>query len=271
MNVNWKTGYALKACPWHGDPIQFFDVTPTGSLSFVLDADGRHVNFYYDSASFSEVNRPYIGGTVFTGNSVLSVQPAALRVDYIGAANNAADEVYNRMYVALEDTVGNIGVYENPDSGAALVTIWTQWHSSLKDINAAGTPNPVNLAAVSAFHLGFGEYCLFVNDQGLGGDGMFDNIRLLRGCDWPGALSSDFDGSCYVDLDDLALMAQVWLMDCPPSNPCIGTKVPVCTPPNPCPQFIEYYPIVDLNGDDIIDFRDFAILGLEWKKIILWP
>jgi hypothetical protein len=74
-----------------------------------------------------------------------------------------------------------------------------------------------------------------------------------------------------VDLDDLMIMAQVWLMDCPPSNPCRGIIVPDCPPPNPCPQYILEYPIVDLNGDDIIDFKDFAILGVEWRQLILWP
>ena len=82
---------------------------------------------------------------------MLSEQPTELRVDYVGAATNGVDPVYDRMYVALEDSAGNVGVYDNPDGNAAQVTAWTQWYVSLKDIHYAGQPNAVQLAAVSCF------------------------------------------------------------------------------------------------------------------------
>ena len=104
---------------------------------------------YYNPDPYTEVSRTYSGGTIFTGNtSVLSEQPTELRADYIGAATNAVDPIYNIMYVALEDTAGNVGVYLNNPT-AQQVTAWTQWYISLKDINSAGQPNPVKLAAVT--------------------------------------------------------------------------------------------------------------------------
>ena len=44
VNANWMTGYAA-TCP--GLPT----ITPAGTLSFVLDADGKHGNFSYDEST----------------------------------------------------------------------------------------------------------------------------------------------------------------------------------------------------------------------------
>jgi hypothetical protein len=70
------------------------------------------------------------------------------------------------------------------------------------------------MAAVSAFHLGFGERCLPSNDLGQGGDGnvMFDNIRLYASaCNPSVTLSADMDGDCDVDINDLSVLAEYWL------------------------------------------------------------
>ncbi len=215
INANWKTGYNIPSC-YSTTYEMAFDVTPTGTPSYVMDADGKHMSFYYDNVSFSEVNRPYAGGTVFTNNSVLSVQPTALRVDYLGAATNAVDEVYNRMYVAIEDTAGHIGVYDNtPD--AQTTAVWTQWYLSLTDANFTTNayPGSVNMAAVQSFRIGFGDRCLPGNDQGLGGSGnvMFDNIRLYAStCNPSATLSADLDGDCDIDINDLDTFANSWLL-----------------------------------------------------------
>ncbi|MGD0573065.1 MAG: hypothetical protein ABSB11_08610, partial [Sedimentisphaerales bacterium] len=260
LAANWSMGYSVTCT----DPILgTYTVTPAGTMTFVLDSLGKHGSYYYNPQPYSEVSRFYTGGSIFTGNTnVLSEQPSELRADYIGSATNAVDPTYNVMYVALEDTAGNVGVYLNNPT-AQLATAWTQWHISLKNINSAGQPNPVNLAAVSAFHLGFGGSgrCLPASSLGPGNDGnvMFDNIQLLRGCDWPDAVSADFTGDCYVDLDDLIVMAQEWLNYNPP-----------CSSP-PCPV-LPLPPLkADLNHDYIVDFKDFAILGQEWRVEILWP
>jgi hypothetical protein len=265
VTANWATGYNINSCYSFTYQTTFpFPVTPTGSMSFVLDALGKHGNFYYDNASFSEASRFYSGGSIFTGNtSVLSTQPKALRVDYIGASLNAVDPIYNVMYVAIEDTAGNIGMYLN-NPNAAQATTWQQWYIPLNDPNFTTNayPGSVNMAAVSAFHLGFGERCLPANDLGQGGDGnvMFDNIRLYAAtCNPTYGPSADFTGDCYVDLDDLMIMAQEWL-----------TYNPPCSDDIPCPDVIIIQK-ADLNHDYIVDFKDFAILGQEWRIQILWP
>lgn len=217
LAANWGMHYAIPVCDFNA---LGFVHTPmsipatSGTLSFVMDGQGKHGNYFYNALPFSEVRRNYPGGSIFTGSSVLSIQPAALRVDYVGAAINGVDELYNRMYVALEDTAGNVAVYNNPDGNAALVTSWTQWYSSLKDINAAGYPNVVKLASVNNFYLGFGLRCLLSNDQGTGGDGnvMFDNIRLYaQTCNPSVTLAADLDGDCDVDINDLMSFSAYWL------------------------------------------------------------
>ena len=40
------------------------------------------------------------------------------------------------MYVAIEDTAGNVAIYLNPDPNAQLIGNWTSWYTALKDINA---------------------------------------------------------------------------------------------------------------------------------------
>jgi hypothetical protein len=266
LQANWETGYEIA--------VGGGGITGEAGLKFVRDADGKHMQYTYRNGGsgimlFSETRRSYNPGTTFTGGGVISPAPKALRIDYRGVATNSVDPVYDRMYVVLEDTAGNVSVYDNPDGNAAQVGDWTSWYSILTDINAAGN---TNLNAISGFAIGFGVRGNNYLPGGGDGNVMFDNIRLEpQTCEWPGVFQADFDGDCYVDLYDLALMAQFWLMDCPPSNPCIGIRAPFCPPPNQCTELIEYYPIVDLNGDDIMDFKDFSILGREWKVILLGP
>ena len=187
-----------------------------GVLTYAIDTTaGKHGMFHYNNTSgnnpFSEVNRPYIGGTVFTSTSgVFSTPPAALRVDYVGAALNSAVPIYDTMYVALEDTAGHVGVYSNSD-GATQQTTWQQWYIPLNDANFTS----VNKAAVSGFMLGVGLRCT-TDSYGATGDGnlMFDNIRLYaQTCNPnpPFDLTADMDRDCDIDVCDLDVFANDWL------------------------------------------------------------
>ena len=55
------------------------------------------------------------------------------------------------MYVALEDTAGNVGIVLNSDANAAKLAAWTQWLTSLSDINAAGIPSDCEAAGGNRF------------------------------------------------------------------------------------------------------------------------
>ncbi len=214
-NIGWLTGYTVyrQGANINGCTGSYSAQIAKGKFNYVRDSAGKHMNFTYidepSTYAFSEVNRPYIGGTVFTSN-LLSPAPAAIRVDYIGTNVNAADPCYDRMYIALEDTAGNIAVKYNPDANAAKVGVWTQWYTALSDGNLAS----VNMAAVDGFRLGFGNR-LGCMDNETGGDGnvMFDNIRLYaKTCNPTFAQTADMDGDCDVDINDLSIFANDWLV-----------------------------------------------------------
>ena len=156
--------------------------------------------------TFSEAKRPYIGGISFTGGGVISPPLKALRIDYRGYAINSAGPAYDRMYVAIEDTAGNVAVYQNPDANAQLVGNWTSWYSNLYDINAIGLPSPVNLETISGFAIGFGDRCTnYYMGSGTGdGNVMFDNIRLYAATCVPEfGPTADLDEDCDVDINDM--------------------------------------------------------------------
>ena len=255
VNTNWPNGYTVTGC---GDPT----IIGNAGRALVRDSTGKYMrySYYHDSASmsFSEAKRPYSGGTSFTGYGVLSPAFTALRIDYLGTATNSADPVYDRMYVAIEDTAGNVSVYQNPDPAAQQVSNWTSWYTKFTDINAIGN---TNLEAITGFAIGFGSRCDNYTFGGGDGNVMFDNIRLIfPTCNTLYGPSADFTGDCYVGLEDLMIMAQEWLKlaynPCPDGLPCPGAII-----------ILES----DLNHDGIVDFKDFAILGDEWRTEILWP
>ena len=78
------------------------------------------------------------------------------------------------MYVAVEDSLGNVGVSVHPNPDAVLTGPWTQWRIALSDFADAG----VNLGAVKKMHLGVGNRD--VPAPGGAGVVYFDDIRVTR-------------------------------------------------------------------------------------------
>ena len=246
VNANWPDGYTLTGCtePWEG-------ATGNAGRALICDVNGKHLRYTYRNGggvmAFSEAKRPYSGGATFTGGGVISPAPMALRIDYRGYATNAAHPVYDRMYVAIEDTAGNVSVYQNPDANAQLVGDWTSWFSSLYDINAVGN---TNLKAISGFAIGFGIRCNNWDFGGGDGNVMFDNIRIFTGCPMSGPLGDpDLDRNNVVDFDDLSMMLEFWLYE--------------CTPPYMCPVGQSR---ADLLPDCIVDLKDLAVFAAMWRE-----
>ena len=76
---------------------------------------------------------------------------------------------------------------------------------------------------------------------------MFDNIQLLRGCDWPGgALSADLDGDCDVDIDDLQIFVADWLLRAE-----VHTFPTITAPHNPP---VLWYKFNDSGSNSVIDY-----------------
>jgi hypothetical protein len=226
VNANWPAPYTPtgQVC---------IDNTSIGIAGRILmrDSSGKYLNYHYDNANsaesgtgmtFSEAKRPYPGGLSFSGGGIFNFPLKALNIDHRGDLTNSAGSAGDNMYVAIEDTAGNVAVYLNPDPNAQQLTDWTTWYTLLRDINSLGAPGPVNLEAISGFAIGFGVRCNQYTYGGTGdGDGnvMFDNIRLYSSKCVPaeGPLS-DLDEDCDVDINDLELFVDNWLWAAVPSQ-----------------------------------------------------
>jgi hypothetical protein len=252
VNNNWPDGYTINNCAnpdWNG-------ATGNAARTLIRDVTGKYLRYKYINRTdlggpmyFSEAKRPYIGGTSFTGGGVISPVPTALRIEYRGSASNAADPVYDRMYLAIEDTAGNLSICENNDVNAARVEVWTAWVNRLSDL-AGGT---VNLQDINSFAIGFGVRCKQVGQKTQGGDGnvMFDNIRLVGSTcvlSEAEALTADLDKNCRVDLGDLDYLSNDWLAGDRDYNYVGGV-----TPPNPGPVVRYTFEAADVNVAGVND------------------
>lgn len=108
-------------------------------------------------------------------------------------------------------------------------------------------------SASPAINLGAGEYVEQISYLLCDFDSQrrpYGNANVDAGADeyLTSPFSADFDIDLDVDIEDLQTLVSYWLdeTDCVCSCPC------VCTP-------------VDLNGDGIINFKDFAILASQWS------
>jgi hypothetical protein len=238
LTANWLYGYTITHT---GADTGCNSATAKGyaGRALIRDATGKYLQYTYNNSGvnslfggmfFSETKRAYPGGTIFTGGGVISPAPTKLRIDYKGIATNAANSIspmcgdnadLDRMYVAIEDTAGDVAVYLNPDANAQLVTNWTSWYTALKDINDIahgtapnGTPHTVNLEAITGFAIGFGIRGDVLDSDGVDANSivMFDNIQLVFPTCVPeyGPLA-DFDGDCDVDINDLDIFVNYWL------------------------------------------------------------
>ena len=258
VNANWPNGYRLTGCT---------DCNGYAGRLLVQDSSGKYMQYSYNNnaqmapgyggtpMAFSEAKHPYSGsGTSFTGGGVISPAPKALRIDYKGTATNAANMPnfkdsgdtcdMDRMYVAIEDSAGHVSVYLNPDANAQRVSSWTSWYISLYDINSIGN---TNLNAITGFAIGFGERCVTKDNGSDAVDAnsivMFDNIRLYaQTCNPAYAPSTDLDGDCDVDINDLYLFANDWLQQAD------NLTFPGATLPHKAP--ILWYKFDDAGGTD---------------------
>lgn len=75
----------------------------------------------------------------------------------------------------------------------------------------------------------------------------WDNVRLNIYCDGFGLLSGDLDRDCYVDANDLKMLAEVWLDEVGPNS-----------------KYNLFRDDADPNG--LVDFRDFSMFADNWLK-----
>ena len=128
-----------------------------GYQSMPLEYDNSIAPYY------SETSRTWTPPQNWTVNGV-----DTLTLFFRGTPSNGAEPVY----VALEDSMGNVAVVVHPDPDAALATSWTEWNIPLSDF--AG----VNATAIKTMVIGLGNR----NAPAMGGAGRIfvDDIRVTK-------------------------------------------------------------------------------------------
>jgi hypothetical protein len=158
----------------------------------------------------------------------------------IGIKSNVAAP----LYVTLQDN-NNVGSSDSnkatvthTDPNVVLQNTWQAWDIALNDFKVV---NPaLNLAKIKKITLGVGS----ATPNGTG-TLYFDDIRLYPPRCMPNK-TGDFNGDCFIDYDDLQILANNWLSS--PADPNI-----------------------DLNKDSKINFKEYAILASQWLSAAVWP
>ena len=109
-----------------------------GHQSMPLEYDNAPAPYY------SETSRTWNGPQDWTIHGV-----DTLTVYIVGDAANAAEP----LYVALEDSRGNLGVEVHPDGAIATTGQWVEWNVPLSRFSSAG----VDVTAVRVMYLGLGS------------------------------------------------------------------------------------------------------------------
>jgi len=226
LRARWKDNTIDFSCSLYGSGAILY--SDTGGQT------GRGMRFEYDNndrqneyggnlglSYFSEGRFEYASGTNWTYGDA-STTLRALALSYRGVATNDADETYDRLYVAVESTDGNMAIVMHDDPIAQTKTTWDEWNIDLRDFSDAD----VNLASVKYLYIGSGVRCNETNPNGGEGTVWFDNIRLYppRCVGKPGYRQlGDLSGNCDVNWLDVDVLSTAWLM----ADRITGAPVPV--------------------------------------------
>jgi hypothetical protein len=161
------------------------------------------------------------------------------------------DNFAEPLYVALKDSVNNFKVVTHPDPNAVQLNTWQEWNIDLKEFSNAG----VDLMSIKKMYIGVGNRAN-PTPGNLGNrpedNAIYvDDIRLYpRRCIPSMARPlGDFGNDCVVDYIDLDVMVGEWLTTVPPETSLAA----------------------DLNADDKVDLKDYAVLAEHWLEMLLWP
>lgn len=204
---NWDEHYYPADCGISGTGGDIY--ADRGMLQFVYESNGGYWGYDFFSETryvYDEVNYPD-GADWTQGDS--SQTAKALGLLFMGLADNNTDPNYDRMYVAIEDTAGEVAILLHEDPNAQTYTAWQQWDIDLREFS-----NAVDLNAVRYFYLGLGVRCNpFAGTPGGLGTVWYDDLRLYvaRCIGTPGYRQpGDLSGNCFVDSEDLGQMFTGW-------------------------------------------------------------
>ena len=133
-----------------------------------------------------------------------------LMVHFRGSGGNGQDS----LYVALEDSAGNVGVVVHPDSSRLAFPAWTRWQIPLSQFSAAG----VDVTAVKKMIIGVGDR----DNPAQGGTGLLyiDDIRVSApgGPETTALFAEDFEGVPLGPNVDEGLAGEAVWTETPPAG-----------------------------------------------------
>ena len=158
----------------------------------------------YIGLALASNNTAAINETIFSNISTTGSVMGVWQSQDIGILSNDPEP----LYVAVANNTGSPAVVFHDDPNAARLDIWTEWNIDMKEFSDQG----VNLSDVNSIAIGLGDR----NNPQAGGSGKmyFDNIRLYPPRCVPDLVkpAGDFSNNCIVDMADLEIMAENWLL-----------------------------------------------------------
>ncbi|UCG56702.1 MAG: hypothetical protein JSU70_17780 [Phycisphaerales bacterium] len=176
--------------------------SPPFAEQTIVHGGGQSMPFEYDNTGtegkflYSETEREWAVPQDMTRKGV-----AALTLWFYGDAANSA----GRLYVALQDSVGQVRAVPHDDPEVLRGGYWQEWSI---DLRAFGN---VNVSSITKMYIGVGNKTA----PQVGGTGtlFFDDVRLYP----PRCVASiakpdaDLSENCVVDYDDVVILAGQWL------------------------------------------------------------
>jgi hypothetical protein len=170
--------------------------------------DGNSLSYEYgnDNSPYYSESKANISDLAHSNPDWFAYEIKALSLWFYGDSGNSTT-VNDRMYLALEDTDGNLAVvpYDGDADDLKLET-WQEWNIAMEDFNEV---NNVDLSSIASIYIGFGDRY----DPAPGDDGSvyFDDIRLYLSRCIPAHTVGDATGDCIANFEDLIIMAGDWL------------------------------------------------------------
>jgi len=242
ISETWIDGSVYPGHPGNGSGSVIGHLNPPYVEQTIVHGGSKSMPYYYDN---NRIGKAYYSEAeaqteeLEIGSDWTKEGIKALVLHFYGNPDNDANAT-ERMYVALEDSVGHIAVVTyDGNANDVQKKSWQEWNIDIRKFTN------VTLGSVKKIYIGFGDR---YNHPTPGGKGIvyFDSIRLHppRCVPTRAKPAGDLNNDCLVDYADLGIMTDNWLTD--------GQEA-------------------DVYGDSCVTFGDFAILADSWLEELLWP
>ena len=152
------------------------------SLTGFISVDGQSWTQVGDARSISMTDPVLIGLALTSHNAALATSAAFSNVSFTGSVSGSWEiaeigvvqpegNIPEPVYVAIEDTSGNVAVVTHPDTSLTARSGWTEWLIPFTDLTG------VNLSRVATMYIGVGDR----DNPTAGGNGLIFVDDILVG------------------------------------------------------------------------------------------